>query len=290
MNLQMNGRSAITQTRCDSCSDLHINRGKPESTVIAGNSMNIDTGDGGPATQAGIYHPRGVVYDSQGNLYISTENGLIRKVDTTGVITTIAGKPLVDGQPTVFGNSVSMDRVLLTTPTGLALDETKGFLYVADTGQHRVVRLEFNTGFATTVAGNGFPGFSGDGASAIDSQLNYPMQLALDSQQNLIITDSGNNRIRRIVFGNSSNGQLSYLPVKKDQSSLTRSSDGTWIRNYRDGKQISFNTQGYQTQSLDRIGNLTRYIYDGSNHLLQIIDPSNEKFPVSVEIIKGRSV
>ena len=209
-------------------------------SIIGGNLTANDTGDGGPATKAGISQPLGVTSDSQGNVYFSTNTGYIRKIDSTGTITTLAGKPLVNEQSTIYSITAPMDRVQLSSPIGLAMDESQGFLYVADSGHNRIVKLDFTTGLATQIAGSGQPGYNGDGIAAIDAALNNPYMLALDSDKNLIVTDKGNNRIRRIVFGKSSNGTLAYNPTSKDLSKLTRNPDSSWTRTYRDGTIVSF--------------------------------------------------
>lgn len=147
-------------------------------TTVAGSGLAGFTGDGGQATQAQISHPQGVAVDSLGAVYIAdTGNNRIRKVDSAGVISTIAGP---DG---------------LDHPEGLALDPT-GNLYVADTEHHRVV--EIIRGGLRVIAGTGKPGYSGDGAEAASAQLNLPVAVAVSPAGLLYIADSGNNRIRRV--------------------------------------------------------------------------------------------
>ena len=245
-------------------------------SVIAGNLSNMDNGDGGQAIQAGINQPLGVVSDSQGNVYFSTNSGYIRKIDSTGVITTIAGKPLINGQSTIYSVVAPMDRVQLSSPVGLALDESINALYVADSGRNRILKLDMNSGVAIQIAGTGQPGFNGDGIAAIDASLSNPWMLALDAEKNLIVTDTGNKRIRRIVFGKSPSGTLAYSPTNKDLSTLSRQRDNSWVRTYRDGTQVFFNQLGLQTLTHDRVGRETKYLYDNEKRVIEILDPTNQ--------------
>ena len=138
--------------------------------------------------------PSAIVFDSAGNLYLAeTANHLIRKVDTTGNITTIAGT----GTQGFSGDTGPATSATLDSPQGLALDSANN-LYIADTHNHRIRKLSLATGIITTIAGTGTPGFSGDNASAAAAQLNLPTALALDTAGNLYLADTANHRIRRI--------------------------------------------------------------------------------------------
>lgn len=166
--------------------------------------------EGGPAIQAGLYDPIGVALDSQGNLYFSSYyDCTILKVNlTTGIITTavgILGNSWAgwgcgfggDGEPAVI-TKVSGNGERLKESEGVIVDSA-GNLYVADTGNHRIRRVDGVTGIITTIAGNGSSGYSGDGGAAISASLNFPGQMALDSQGNLYIVDTDNNRIRKVI-------------------------------------------------------------------------------------------
>ena len=240
--------------------------------VIAGNGQTGDYGNGGPSSEASINHPKGLAYDSIGNLYISSESGYIRKVDTNGNISIVAGDP-VNG---VFTNESKAQEVLFNKPYGLVIDQTKNYLYVADTGNNRVVRIDLNTNQALTIAGSGSPGFSGDGGSALDAKLSAPTHLGLDENNNLLIADSGNNRIRRVVFQNTANGILAFLATTKDHSNLQRVQDGTWVRTYRDGSRVYFNSLGLQVSVVDNVDRVIHYSYDEQNRLIEIKTPTNE--------------
>jgi sugar lactone lactonase YvrE len=161
-------------------------------TTVAGNGIPGYSGDGGPATSASLSGPSGVVVDATGNLLIAdSSNYRIRRVDaSTGIITTVAGNGIRgfsgDGGP---ATSASL------SPIGVAVDAT-GNLFIADTGNHRIRRVDESTGIITTVAGNGIRGFSGDGGPATSASLNYPTGVAVDGSGNLFIADAANNRIR----------------------------------------------------------------------------------------------
>jgi len=241
-------------------------------TTLAGNGQTFDTGDGGLAVDASLYHPRGVAYDTVGNLYIATENGFIRKVDPTGRISTFAGKTLADGG--TIGDNLDAADVFLNKPYGLVVDNDNGFLYVAEEGAHLVRRINLNTREVATVAGTGAAGFSGDSGPAITSQLNRPTHLGLDENGNLLIADAGNNRIRKVVFQNAATGVLAFAPIAKDHSKLTRQADGTWLREYRSGVKVYFDVNGRQTAAVDRVGRTTTMTYDGIGNLTSITDPT----------------
>ena len=136
-------------------------------TTVAGTGRQGFGGDGGPATQAAISLPRDVALDADGSLYIADgANNRIRKVDPDGTITTIAGTGSTefsgDGGPAHLAN--------LSMPYSIALDR-EGNLYIVDTGNRRVRRIDASTGTTTTIAGNGSYGFSGDGGPAINAPL-----------------------------------------------------------------------------------------------------------------------
>ena len=145
------------------------------------------------ALAAPLLLPSAIIFDAAGNLYLAeAANHVIRKVDITGQITTIAGS----GIQGFSGDNGPATAAQLDSPQGLALD-TAGNLYLADTHNHRIRKLNLATGTLITIAGS-TPGFSGDNAAATAAQLNLPTALALDAVDNLYFADTGNHRIRRI--------------------------------------------------------------------------------------------
>ena len=155
-----------------------------------------DLGDGGPATGASLSQPNGLAVDGAGNLYIADEeNHRIRKVTTSGIITTIAGT----GQKGFAGDSGLAISAQLEQPAGVAVDAA-GNIYIADSVNQRIRKVGLD-GIMTTVAGNGMVAFGGDGGPAVDASLNFPEGVAVDGSGNLYIADTQNHRIRQVSLG-----------------------------------------------------------------------------------------
>ncbi len=168
-------------------------------STYAGNGFPLFSGDGGPATSASIAFcgtatHQGIAVDSVGNVYFTDcFNNRIRKIDTSGIITTVAGS---GGFTMLSGDGGPATSATLGTPWGLAVDAA-GNIYIADTGNGRIRKVN-TAGVISTVAGsvNGFT--LGDGGSALNAQLANPSDVAVDSAGNLYIADAGNNRIRKV--------------------------------------------------------------------------------------------
>jgi sugar lactone lactonase YvrE len=238
-------------------------------TTIAGTGTAGYSGDGAAATTARLKSPTNVAVDGSGNVFISDNgNSVVRKVTSTGLISTYAG----NGAAGYSGDADSANAAALRNPLGLAFDDVAGVLYIADAGNHvvrmvdgdhiintvigtgipgntgdgdialnahvgnpssvavdaagnvyvadntfNVVRKVMNaTGVISTVAGNGVPGYSGNGGAATAATLHYPSGIAVDGTGNIFVADQGNNVIREItpggiifnVAGNNTNGYL----------------------------------------------------------------------------------
>jgi sugar lactone lactonase YvrE len=169
-------------------------------TVFAGGNGGYGnvygySGDGGPATNARLFNPQGVAVDANGNVFISdTRNYVIRKVATTGVITTIAGTGGTAGYTGDGGAAVS---ATLNYPAGIAVDANNN-LFVADK-TNNVIRKVATTGTITTFAGTGTLGYSGDAGQATAATLDYPIGVNFDASGNLYIADQGNMVIRKVI-------------------------------------------------------------------------------------------
>lgn len=180
-----------------------IRKLKSDGTVatVAGAGVKGFSGDGTPATQAKLYYPSSLEVDGKGNLYIfDTYNLRIRKVDSSGTITTIAGKGDFPEGDEPNGDGGPATQAYLYSPYGMVADGA-GNLYLTD---YSAIRKITPDGIITTVAGASNPGedlfgsFSGDGGPAIQARFNSPAGLTLDAEGNLLISDNGNRRIRKI--------------------------------------------------------------------------------------------
>jgi len=172
--------------------------------TIAGTGVPGFSGDGGPATAAQLYDPCAVALDSSGNVYIyDNYNYRVRKVTPNGIITSIAGGS--DGNAGDNGPALQA-RFAFVGNGGLAVDAS-GNVYISDTGNCRVRKVNQSNGIITAFAGNGQCNFGGDGQAATAAQMNRPAGLAFDSRGNLYIADALNNRIRMV----SSGGQMSTV-------------------------------------------------------------------------------
>src|SRR5437016_4233663 len=165
------------------------------TTVAGSGGRGGNSGDGGPATLATMASPMDVVLDRLSNLFIST-GPVIRRVDAnTNIIMTVAGS---SSAPTYYcGDGGPAINACLFAPHGLAMD-TVGNLFIADSGNNRVRRVDAATQIITTVAGNGVHAYAGDGLPAISASLNNPSWVSVDAAGNLYIGDVGNFRVRRV--------------------------------------------------------------------------------------------
>jgi hypothetical protein len=168
-------------------------------TTIAGNGIPAYTGDGGLAASATLNSPAGIGLDGAGNLYIADSvNNVIRKITAaTGIITTVVGFKNAQGIGAAGygGDGNPATSALLNTPWGVTVDAF-GSMYIADTFNHRIRKVQIGTEIIETVAGTGVPGYNGDGITATAAGLNVPYAVAFDAAQDMYIPDSANNRIR----------------------------------------------------------------------------------------------
>jgi sugar lactone lactonase YvrE len=203
------------------------------------------------ATAVPVILTSAIAYDSAGNLYIAeTGNHVIRRVDTGGILTTVAGT----GTQGYAGDNGPAIAARLDSPQGLALDGNN--LYIADTHNQRVRRLSLTTGIITTIAGS-TAGFSGDSGQATAAQLNLPTALAVDANHNLYIADSRNHRIRRITA-----------------AGLITTVGGNGIQGFGgdNGPAIAASIDSPNGLAVDAAGDL--YLSDTHNHRIRKIDAS----------------
>jgi hypothetical protein len=208
-------------------------------TTFAGSGVAGFAGDDGPAIAAQLKNISAVALDNAGNVYFGDQGNRVRVVDSAGIIRTFAtgfsngvAGIVVDHTNTVYvSGSLSGSKsggIFKISPTGtltqiagngapgfsgdggpainsqfngnagIAINKATGTLYIADQNNHRV-RAISPAGIIQTVAGTGAPGFGGDGGLGVTALLNSPSGVAVDSNGNVYISDSGNNRIRMLV-------------------------------------------------------------------------------------------
>jgi trimeric autotransporter adhesin len=214
------------------------------STVIAGTGVLGFSGDTGPAVSARLNTPRGVAVDAAGNVYIAdTSNHRIRKIDTSGTITTIAGT----GTGTFGGDNAAATAARVNSPQGVAVDSA-GNVFIADTSNNRIRKIDTG-GNISTVAGNGTGGYLADNVPATSTRINAPRGVVVDGSGNIYIADTSNNRIRRVSAGGT-------ITTFAGTGSASFSGDG--------GAATSATLRGPQAVALDASGDL--YIPDTVNH------------------------
>lgn len=253
-------------------------------TWFAGSGENGNFPDtGGSALTMPLYHPKALAVDPAGQVYIATELGQIIKVDTNGTAKKIGGLPLSEGGVLATQGHVSI--MAFNQPAGLAIDPASNDLYIADSGNNRVVRVNLDSGQADTIAGNGTCNLTvtGDNLPAAGASLCNPTKLAVDSSRNLIIQDTGHNSIRKVIFNRSTNNQLAFSPTNGDQSTLVQNADGSWVRTMRAGERIVFNASGRQTSTIDPPGNTTQFSYNASGALEKIRLATGQEFVYSYD-------
>ena len=281
--------------------------------TIAGTGSPGFSGDGGAAANAQINSPQGLAVDAAGNLYIADSgNNCVRMIAPDGTITTFAG----NATPGFSGDGGPAASAEMTKPFGLAVD-TAGNLYIAAFGNSRIRKV--SAGIITTVAGNGFTGYSGDGGPAISAAINGPKGVAVDSGGNIYIADTANNRIRRVTpdgniatiagtgvagfsgdGGQSNNAEL-VVPAsvavdsagnlyildgsarlrKVIPNGIINTVAGTGTQGYSGdgGPAISAQFNNPAQIALDAAGNL--YVADAGNNAIRAIDPSSSGLAIS---------
>jgi sugar lactone lactonase YvrE len=217
-------------------------------TTVAGNGNFGFAGDGGLATTGRVNFPYGVAADNAGILFIAdSSNNRIRKVNTNGIITTVAGA----GAPSFSGDGGAATNARLNRCDGIAVDGI-GNLFIADTLNNRIRKVDPN-GIISTVAGGGAS--LGDGGAATNARLYNPYGLTLDSNGDLFIADTLNSRIRRV----DANGIITTVA---GTTSAGFSGDG--------GAATNATLNSPKDVALDAAGSL--FIADSSNRRVRKVD------------------
>ncbi len=233
-------------------------------STIAGNGDFGYSSDGGPADTTRLYFPTGVCVDAHRNVYIADfYNNRIRKVDTNGIITTIAGG-------TGVGDGGSALDAALSYPMNVSVDKSSN-VYIADYFDNRVREISTSTGIISTVAGNGFPRYGSDNGLADTSSLFYPTGVATDDSGNVYILCSGDARIRKV---NPVKGTISTIAGDGSQGYTSDNIPATDAEFYFSPPNIvliGFYYYYYYYNyglALDKAGNI--YVADGNNRIRRI--------------------
>lgn len=221
-------------------------------TTVAGTGAPGSSGDGGQATSAQLSSPQDVIVASNGDLYIAdTGNNKVRKVAAaTGAITTYAGT----GAPGSTGDGGAATSAKLQSPAGVSI-ASNGDLYIADQGNNEVRKVAAATGVITRYAGTGSPGSSGDGGAATSASLQSPYDVAIASNGDLYIADTGNNKIRKVT------GATGVITTHAGTGSPGLSGDG--------GPATSAKLQQPESVALASNGDL--YFADTGNNAIRMV-------------------
>ena len=217
------------------------------STVV-GTGVSGYSGDSGLATNATIFAPLGIALDALGNLYISDRNNFrIRKVNTSGIISTIAGT----GTQGFSGDAGLAINANIYGPSSITVD-TAGNVYFCDNQRIRKINT---AGIISTIAGTGAVGFNGDGGLATSATLYYPSGLTFDKSGDLYFGDTDNNRVRKI-----------------NSSGIISTEAGTGISGFSGDGSLAINAhlQGPNCVTFDVIGNM--YISDFRNQRIRKVN------------------
>ncbi len=201
----------------------------------------------------------GAVVDANGNLYVAASDlNLVYKISSTGTLSTVAG----NGSRDYEGDGGLAVDTALNAPTALALDDS-GNLYIADTENHRIRKVDLTTGIITTVAGDGYPSTGSENVPGTSGRLNKPRGLAVDKSGNLYIADSYNNRIRRL---DAATGKISTV-AGHTYGYAGFSGDGGAATAARMSRPLGV--------AVDLSGNL--YITDYNNQCIRKVDATTQK-------------
>ena len=267
-------------------------------TTVAGNGVYAAyNGDGGLATNASLPYPAGIDLDRNGNLFIAdTESLRVFRVDTSGIITTVAG----GGSHAIYEESWPAVKAEFWGPIGVQVDDT-GNIFISDLYFGRIFKVDTD-GILTTVAGLIFShGFSGDGGPPKDAYLCFPYDVSFDNYGNLYIADSCNNRIRKVdppledgdlPFAEE-NGLAYIMSTAGRHESTIELDTGVAIREFgydENNNLISITDQFGNQTTIDRYpdgtpasitspdGLTTQLTIDADNHLMRITYPDDSPY------------
>ncbi len=249
--LDQNGRLLIVDSLNNQIRQVEQNL----ISTLVGSGVSGFSGDGGLATQAQLASPTAMAIAGDGSQYIAdTSNHRVRKIDSNGQISTVVGI----GTPGGLGDNGEALSAQLHLPYDVAVD-AQNQLYIADSNNHRIRRVD-SSGRISTFAGTGEAGFSGDGDFAALAQLDFPTGVAVTPTGELLISDSGNHRIRRI----DRNGHISTLAG----SGAGGLQQGSFAGDR--GLAIQARLNNPRGLAVDALGQV--YVTDSGNHRIRKID------------------
>ncbi len=236
-----------------------------ELTVVAGNGR-AEYSEATTAAKSGLNAPRGIALDKSGNLYIAdTGNNRVRRVTTDGKISTVAG----NGDTLTISDGFSATSGSLNVPVAVAVD-SDGNLYIAEQSGHRVRKVGTD-GLISTIAGTGTAGApDAESGMGVNQKLNSPQGLAVETAGTLLISDTGNNRIRRL----SADGIIKTVAGSRNYGSTGNG-----------GPATSATLAGPTGISTDSAGNI--YIADTSGSTIRRVGPDGIITTIGGTGVKG---
>jgi RHS repeat-associated protein len=253
-------------------------------STLSGDGTPSFGGDGGPASAARLSSPAGVALGQDGSLYIAdTYNHRVRRVSTSGIITTVAGTGAAgyngDGGPAVAA------RIALPYEVAAGSD---GSVYIADTSNHRVRRIAGN-GIINTVAGNGTPGSAGTSRSAVTANLFSPVGVTVGTDGSFYIAEYGNNRVTRVspVLPGFAIGEI-FLPAETGSEIYVFAGNGRHLRTLDAltgavRYQFAYDNAGRVITVTDLAGNTTTVEREGNGNPTAIVAPNGQRTLLSVD-------
>jgi len=260
----------------DSASEyiLELSASTHKLSVFAGTGAGGYSGNGEAATKATFNHPQGIEFSPSGSeLYVAdSRNNVIRSIDmSSGIIRTIAGTGASAGPgdadpcPKLVLN-LAATKTALCNPFGIAVD-AEGNIFFVNGGSTQILKLSQSTGKITLVAGTGNYGYTGDGGKAVDANFSWILSVALDRDDNVYITDSGNCAIRKVTASTGIVTSLVGSPASAWSGNCGLSGDG--------GPATSAKINTTEGVAVDKSGNV--FLSDTGNNLVRVIAASNGK-------------